>query len=575
MMSDSPTDKPENSLNENVEQNIPAAVVKKIRSNEFSLIWLIPIITLLIGIFFIGQAIVERGTNITISFKTAEGLTIGTKIKYRNVDVGEVKKIKLSHDRKNVIVDAQLTRQAKKMLLEDTKFWVVRPRISGGSITGLGTLLAGSHIGMDAGESSESADEFIGLEHPPIITSDLPGRIYRLQSDDIGSLDIGSPVYYRHIQAGQVVGYELSPNGKRVIVTVYINSPYDKFVNLQTRFWHANGIDVKLDGSGVKINTESLVSILLGGIAFENVENISRIDGSVVKDDALEPQAAENTYFNAFKNQDDAFKTPDTYVAHTVMIFNESVRGLSPGAQVDFQGINIGEVVSTSIDYDAVNKKINVVVSANLYPDRLRSKFHKSSNLKRTNSTELIGLLVSRGLRAQLRSSSLITGQLYIALDFFPKAPKVVFDANKTPLEIPTITGSLRELQTTLASIANKLDKVPFDKIGQDLHQTLNNANRLIVQIDEKIAPEATATLTELRSTLQEAKIAITEAQKTLKSIEQTVGADGQLQQDAHEAMREVTRAAQSTRALVDYLERHPEALIRGKAGDSKTEDKK
>ena len=574
MMSDSPTDK-QDSLDENTEQYIPAAVVKKFRSNQISFIWLIPIITLLVGIWFIGQAIIERGTNITISFKTAEGLVVGTKIKYRNVDVGEVKKITLSEDRKNVIVNAQLTRQAKKMLLEDTEFWIVRPRISGGSITGLGTLLAGSHIGMNTGESSESADEFIGLERPPIITSDLPGRTYRLQSDDIGSLDIGSPVYYRHIQAGQVVGYELSPNGKRVIVTVYINSPYDQFVNLKTRFWHANGIDIKLDGNGVKIDTESLVSILLGGMAFENVENISRIDGSVLTNDALEPQAAENTLFNAFSNQDDAFKIPDTYVVHTIMVFNESVRGLSPGAQIDFQGINIGEVVSNSIDYDDVNKKINVVVSANLYPDRLKSNFHKSSDLKKTNSTTLIARLVDRGLRAQLRSSSLITGQLYIALDFFPKASKVAFDSTTTPLEIPTIAGSLQEIQTTLASIANKLEKVPFDQIGQDVQQTLKNANRLIVQIDEKVAPEATATLTELRSTLQEAKIAITEAQKTLKSIEQTVGSDGQLHQDAHAALREITRAAESTRALVDYLERHPEALIRGKASDIKNEGKK
>ena len=575
MMSDSPSNQQVNDADKNIELDIPVAVVKKTRGNQFSFIWLIPIITLLIGIWFIGQAIVERGTNISISFKTAEGIAIGTKIKYRNVDVGEVKKITLSEDRKNVIVNAQLSRQAKKMLVEDTKFWVVRPRISGGSITGLGTLLAGAHIGMDAGKSGESSREFIGLERPPIITSDLPGKKYLLQSDDIGSLDIGSPVYYRHIQAGQVVGFELSPNGKQVIVTVFINSPYDKFVNLETRFWHANGIDVKLDGNGVKINTESLVTILLGGIAFENIENTALVEDSTKVDNTLQPQATENTLFNVFSNQDDAFKIPDTYIAHGIMVFNESVRGLSPGAQIDFQGIIIGEVVSNSIDYDAVNKKINVVVSVNLYPDRLKSKFHKSSRLKKTNSTALIGLLVNRGLRAQLRSSSLITGQLYIALDFFPKAPKVVFDATKNPLEIPTIAGSLRELQTTLASIANKLDKVPFDKIGQDLHQTLNNANRLIVQFDEKVAPETTATLTELRSTLQEAKIAITEAQKTLKSIEQTVGADGQIQQDAHEAMREITRAAQSTRALVDYLERHPEALIRGKATDSQTEDKK
>lgn len=536
--------------------SIPKALIKHSK-DKFSLIWLLPIITLLIGMFLIGQAFLARGAHVTITFKTAEGLAIGTKIKYRNVDIGEVDKITLSDDRKLVVVEAKLSRQAKNMLVEDTKFWVVRPRVSGGSITGLGTVLAGSHIGLDVGISKASADEFIGFESPPIITSDVPGSQYVLVSDDAGSLDIGSPVYYRHLQAGQVVGFELAPDGKQVELTVFINAPFNQYVNKNTRFWHARGIDVKVDSSGIKIDTESLMSILLGGVAFENLDGASPL-----------PQAAANTAFNTFKNQDDAFKVPDTTITPGVMVFNESVRGLSVGAQIDFQGIVIGEVTGSSIDFDAKTKQTNVAVSVNLYPDRLRSKLRKNSRLNHTDSNELISLLVSRGLRAQIRASNLLTGQLYIALDFFPTAVKVTFDATKTPIEIPTIPGSLRELQSTLASIANKLDQVPFESIGNELQKTLTNVNSLIVQIDEKLAPEAGKAIVEMRATLVEAKNAMTEAQQTLKSIEQSVGADGKIQQDAHEAMREISRAAQSTRALVDYLERHPEALIRGKVED-------
>ena len=548
--------------------NIQAAMIKKRSQFSVSLIWLLPLIALFVAVWLGFQALVERSADISISFKTAEGIAIGTHIKYRNVDVGEVKKITLSDDQSHVEVSAQIVSQAKKMLVKDARFWVVRPRISGGSVSGLGTVLAGAHIGMDAGKSIENSNEFVGLERPPIITSDVPGHQYILRSDNIGSLDIGSPVYFRHIQAGQVVAFELSPSGKQVIITIFVNAPYDQYVNTYTRFWHSKGIDIKLDSNGVKINTESLVSILLGGIAFENIGDIENL--------AIAP---ENTTFDAFSNQDDALKVPDVNILHSIMVFQESVRGLSPGAELDFRGIVIGEVKSNTVNFDPSTKKINVVVAVDIYPDRLQSKFNRLSNNKpqiknsgnnRINHNEMINAMVNSGLRAQLRTSNLLTGKLYIALDFFPNLPKISFDANKTPVELPTTPGSLGELQVNLASIANKLNKIPFEAIGNDLHKTLSSANGLITQLDEEIAPETKATLVDLRSTLDEAKSAIKSAQGSLKAIENSVGADGQLQQDAHETLVEINRAAQSTRALVDYLERHPEALIRGKKEDEK-----
>lgn len=558
-MSDTPLPPLESTLPE-LPQNsqIPNLTVQQRSSSDVSLIWLIPLIAILISLWLGFQALTERGSTITITFKTAEGITIGTHIKYRNVDVGEVKSITLSEDHSQVEVTAKLAKQAKNMLVKDARFWVVRPRISGGSVSGLGTVLAGAHIGMDAGKSTDSAREFVGLERPPIVTSDVPGHQYTLLSDDIGSLDIGSPVYFRHIQAGQVVAFELSPSGKQVIVTVFVNTPYDRFINTNTRFWHAKGLDIKLDSNGIKINTESLVSILLGGVAFENIGDTEQL-----------AQAPENTAFRAFSNQDEALKVPDINILHGVMVFQESVRGLSPGAQIDFRGIVIGEVISNSIDFDVSTKKINVVVAVDIYPDRLRSKISNTHQAKQLPSNELLSALFNRGLRGQLRTSNLLTGQLYIALDFFPNLPKSSFNTNKTPFEVPTTPGSLGELQVNLASIANKINKVPFEAIGNDLHTILNNANSLITQLDQQIAPDTRETLSDLRSTLAEAKTAIAAAQGSLTAIENSVGTDGQLQQDAHQTLLEVTRAAQSTRALVDYLERHPEALISGKKEDS------
>ena len=539
--------------------HIPSVTVQSMSRANMSLIWLIPAFALLAAGWLGFQALIERGSNITITFKTAEGIAIGTHIKYRNVDVGTVKAITLSEDHSQVEVSAKLVKQAKSMLVKDARFWVVRPRISGGSISGLGTVLAGTYIGMDAGKSTESDREFIGLERPPIVTSDLSGHQFTLLSDDIGSLDVGSPVYFRHIQAGQVMAFELNPSGKQVIVTIFVNAPYDRFVNTSTRFWHSKGIDIKLDNNGVKINTESLVSILLGSVTFENIGDSEQVT-----------QAPKNTSFRAYSNQDEALKVLDTNILHGEMVFQESVRGLSPGAQIDFRGIVIGEVISNSIDFDVNTKKINVIVTVDIYPDRLRSKIKNKHLIKQSQSNELIGALVNRGLRGQLRTSNILTGQLYIALDFFPNLPKATFDQDKIPFELPTTPGSLGELQVNLASIANKINKIPFDAIGNDLHTTLNNANSLIIQLDQKVAPDARETMSDLRSILAEAKTAISAAQGSLTAIEDSVGPDGQLQQDAHETLLEVTRAVQSTRALVDYLERHPEALIRGKKDDTK-----
>ena len=513
-----------------------------------SLIWAVPALAILFGGWLAFQAIRDRGPGIVIAFKTAEGIEPRTtKIRYRNVEVGEVKSIELSGDRSQVLVTAQMFRHAAGLLVDDTRFWVVRPRISAGSVSGLGTLLSGSHIGMDAGKSSQSRREFIGLEQPALVTGDVPGRQFILRSNDMGSLDIGSPIYFKHIQVGQVAAYALDADGKGVTLKVFINAPYDRHVNVNSRFWHADGIDVTLDASGFKINTQSVVSILLGGLAFENFA-----------DAAGAPPAGADTSFNIFADRAKALKPPDTGFEIYVMVFKESARGLAIGAPVDFRGVVIGEVMAIDLDYDPVSKEISVPVKVRINEARLRTRpgrtTKNTATLSPADAQAFIERLVQRGLRGQLRTANLLTSQLYIALDVFPAVPKALVDWSKTPPELPTIPGSLQELQVTLASIAKKLEKVPFDAIGADLHKTLQSANKLIVQLDSETAPEIRA--------------AVADARRTLKAIEQIVAADSPLQQDAQSALREIARAAKAFRVLSDYLERHPESVIRGKKAD-------
>ena len=527
---------------------IPQAVVRPRGRWPLSLVWIVPVLAVLFGAWLAFQAIRDRGPSIVIAFKTAEGIEPRkTKIEYRNVEVGEVKSIALSADRSQVLVTAQMFRHAAGLLVDDTRFWVVRPRISAGNVSGLGTLLSGSHIGMDAGKSTNGRREFVGLEQPALVTDHLPGRQFILRGDDMGSLDIGSPIYFKHIQVGQVAAFALDADGKGVTLKVFINAPYDKHVNIGSRFWHADGIDVTLDASGLKINTQSVVSILLGGLAFDNFP-----------DAAGGPPANADTSFRIYADHAHALKPPDPGFETYVMVFKESARGLSIGAPVDFRGVVIGDVIAISLDYDPATKETSVPVSVRINAARLRARNGKPTSgavsLSPADTQAFLDRLIQRGLRGQLRTANLLTAQLYIALDVFPAVPKAMADWTKAPPELPTTPGSLQELQVTLAAIAKKLEKVPFDAIGEDLHRTLQNANKLIQQLDTETAPEIRA--------------AVADARRMLNAIEQTMAADSPLQQDAHGALREIAGAAKSFRVLSDYLERHPESVIRGKKAD-------
>jgi len=526
---------------------VPEAVTAPRRPWPQALIWAIPIVAALIGAFLAIQSFLERGPTITISFRVAEGIQADkTKIKYKNVDVGEVKKVELSDDRSHVIVTAELTRQAESFLVEDTQFWIVRPRITGGSVYGFGTLISGAYIGIDIGKSDKRQRSFVGLETPILVSSDVQGRRYLLHGDDLSSLDLGSPVYYRGLQVGQVLTYDLDKDGKGVTMTIFINAPYDRNVNPLTRFWNVSGVDVSLDASGVKVDAQSLAAILQGGLAFQTPPDAVSL-----------PPAAAGAAFRLFPNRGAAMDNPDIEVEQAVAVFKESARGLAPGAAVDLLGVVIGEVTAVGIDVDTANKTVSVPVELRIYPERLLSRFRKTgAGGNPLASKRLLGEMVQRGLRAQLRTANLLTGQLYIALDFFPNASAVKFDANQQPLRLPTAPGSLQGLQTTLASIVAKLDKIPFDTLSKDLQDTLHGTNALVERINAEITPATLATLADAR--------------RALGAVEHTLGQDAPLQQNTQDTLHEITRAARALRELSEYLERHPEALLRGKQADSK-----
>jgi len=531
--------------------DVPAAVTEPKGKHSLQLVWLIPIVAAIIGGTLAVKTYLQKGPTITITFKTGEGLEAGkTKIKYKDVEVGVVKEVTIARDLKQVIATAELKKGVLPYLVEDTRFWVVRPQISAGNITGLGTLMGGSYIGLDVGKSTKPQLAFTGLERPPVVTMDVPGSRFQLHSADLGSLDIGAPLYFRRIQVGQVVSYELDKAGTGVTFIVFVAAPYDQYVKANTRFWNASGIDLTMDASGLKLDTESLVSILIGGIAFQTLD-----------EEGAAPPTEPNTAFTLFASREEAMKHRDSISQSYVMTFKESVRGLTVGAPVDFRGITIGEVTDIRMELDPRTREVNMLVYIRNYPERFRSRTVGKIPSLRESGT-LVSRLVESGLRAQLKSGNLLTGQLYVALDFFPNAPKAKIDWTTNPPQFPTTPGSLVELQAAVDKILKKIDQLPLGEVVGEVRQTvlsldatLKSADTTIKRVDAEIVPELRATLEEVR--------------KTLGAAKQTLAAEAPLQQDLREALRELARAAQSLRVFTDYLERHPEALIRGKQEDN------
>ena len=539
--------------------DVPEAVAVPRRRFGFQWVWLLPLVAAIVGGWLAVRAILADGPTITIEFKTAEGLEPGrTRIKYKDVDVGLVKNVTLGKDRAGVVVTAEMSKAAEGLLVEDTRFWVVRARISAGTVSGIGTLLSGSYIGMDPGKSTEEKREFAGLETPPVITTGLTGRQFVLRAQDIGSLDVGSPVFYRRLEAGRVIAYDLDKEGSVVVIRIFVNAPYDQYVTANARFWHASGIDVVLDANGLKFNTQSLASVVVGGLAFQAPD-----------DEPPQPPAVENTTFNLFNDRAQAMSPPITMRERYVLLFQESVRGLGIGAPVDFRGLTVGEVKSIGPHFDRAKREYSSRVEIDFFPENLFRERVRTGDLAGAG-TPTLARLVEHGLRAQLRSANLLTGQVYVALDFVRDSRKVAMDTAQQPPRIPTIPGSTQELQATISSIAKKLDSVPYQEIGMDLRRTLQISAATLERIDREITPQAREAMTEARKAMEEARKAMEEARKALASVERTLASAEPLPAEASDAMREIARAAAAFRVLADYLERHPEAVIRGKPGDQK-----
>ncbi|MFL1388309.1 intermembrane transport protein PqiB [Pseudomonas tritici] len=525
----------------------PGSPAVKTRRFSVSLVWIVPIVAVLVGISLVVHSVLQQGPTIILNFKTGSGLTANkTEVKYRNVVIGQVTEVALSDDQKSVNATVKLAKQAESFTRADSQFWVVRPRIGAGGVSGIDTLLSGDYIGADIGQSETRAKQFTGLENPPPITYGEPGKRFTLHTQNLGSLDIGSPVYYRKIEVGQVVAYKLDAEGKGVDIEVFVHAPNDVYVTENTRFWNASGIDLSVGANGFALKTESLSSMLVGGIAFLAPPYSPN-----------DKPAGEERTFELFDDQLAALAPPNGQGQYMSLRFDQALRGLKVGAPVEFLGVEFGKVVSINLDFDAKKRSFPLNVGIVIYPQLLgqaHTKLLETMNHDpndEAGGVRLIGTFIENGLRAQARSGNLLTGQLYIALDFYPKAEKVAFDPKARPVSIPTIPGNLEQLQEKLENIVNKINQLPIERIAGNLDSNLVELRKGLTQFNAKTLPGVQNTLADVS--------------KTLQSASSTLAEDSPQREQLTQTLDELGRMSRSLRELSDYLGRHPESLIRGR----------
>ncbi len=554
------------------EQRVAEAVIR--RRRRFSFIWLIPIVAAAIAVYLVFTTLEDRGPLITISFSTGSGISPQqTQVEHKAVSLGLVENMRLSDDLRRVLVHVRMNREGAKILTDHARFWVVRPRLSTGSISGLETLVSGAYIEVDPGEpGGQPATEFTGLEEPPGKRSDEPGHSYVLTAPRLGSLGPGAPIFYRDVNVGEVLSYDFGKGLGPVTINIFVRQPFDQFVHLNTHFWNASGISLNFGPQGVHVELESLQAILSGGIAFETPHIRSTA-----------PVAPGDSKFVLYDDKSQADSASFTKVIPFVTYFTSSVSGLGRGSAVELFGIQIGTVTDVRLIMDPNGAGLRARVTYTLQPERV---FSDSQIGQDGDAAKITDALVRQGMRAVLESSNFITGQKTISLQFVPNTAEAVIGREGDAIVMPSQGGGLDNITTSLSDIATKLDHIPFEEIGNNLNTSLRAVSQMVNGPDVRNAlVKLSETLTDVQHLVRNAdhglQPVLQKLPKISEDLQQAVaranaalgeggyGGNSDFQRGIARVLDQVNEAARSIRLLADFLDRHPEALIRGRTAQA------
>ena len=475
------------------------------QGRSFSGIWIIPLIALLLGIYMVVHTWLTEGPTITVAFSNASGLAQGkTKIKYRSVDMGVVEEVRLNDDFDGVIATIKLDRQTLPLLRDDTRFWVVTAQVGLGNISGLDTLLSGAYIQLAPGTGKKGQRDFVALEKPPLTPSGAPGLRLQLTSERATSVSAGDKILYKGYQVGRVESMEFKPSDRQMHYEVFIDAPYHELVNSAVRFWDVSGISLSAGADGFKVDTASMDTILLGGVTFGVPEGIE--EGEAVEN---------NTGFKLYTSYEDILKNPYKHGTSYVVSFTQSIKGLLPGAPVEFRGITIGRVerillkesITQKIEGGATGKGNPIPVLIYLEPGRLDLPDLQASV---DNLTTSISIGIGNGMRASLESGNILTGAKYINIDFYKEVEAAALGSFMEYTTIPTIETGLGQLEQKLNTILDTISTLPLDDTVANanaaiatLNETLDGLNTIVAsQSTQQLPEQLNTTLQQLQSTL-------------------------------------------------------------------------
>jgi paraquat-inducible protein B len=521
----------------------PAPPPARLRQRSFSFVWLIPIIAAAIAAYLGYRTVLQQGPLMTLTFVTAEGLEAGqTQVKYKAVALGTVESIDLSPDNQRVVVKVRMSNVGRRFLTSHARFWVVRPRFTPSDLSGLDTLVSGAYIAVDPGTPGGAyQDSFTGLEEPPGVRSNEPGSTYVLKAENIGALDTGSPVYFRDVQVGEVLGYDIGDGIGPVTINIFVRAPFNRLVRPQSHFWDSSGVSAVLQNGDFHIEFQSLEAIISGGITFD-----------LPPDAANNTPSANNAVFPLFGSKADADAAGYQNNVPMVSYFTSSVSGLNRGAPVNILGIQVGEVTGVTLVVDPETGNAKVRVAMDLQPDRVVDAGIIAN--AGVNPEGVVQNMVNQGMRVELETGSYVTGEKVIALTKVPGAPKVKLTYENGVLVIPSEAGGLDNAIANLTDISGKLDKIPFQKIGDNLNRLLVTANHTIG------GPQVKQSLASLNQTLKTANA-------TLSGVNQDYGDDSDFQRSLTQLLAEADAALESIRQLTAYLNAHPQSLLLGRSG--------
>lgn len=544
------------------------------KSRGFPLVWLVPLVAVGIGLWLAWTSFMNKGPIVTVTFTTADGIEAGkTRVKYLEVDVGLVEVVRVLPDLSGVAVEARIEPDFAPRMTDATRFWVVRPRVGFSGVTGLGTLLSGAYIEVDPGEG-EAARSFTGLEEPPLIRSGAAGSEFLLVAEDLGSVSRGAPVYYRGFPVGQVLGYRLADDARRFEIPIFIESPYDRLVAAESHFWDVSGIRFSAGPNGIEVQVATLATIAAGGVAFSSPAGMAGV------------QAPTGTQFALYPDEASIGEVGIDERIPYVIEFDGSVRGLRAGAPVEFRGIRVGSVERVVLVRDFGGGRAPIRVYINLEPQRVAASGAEGAPIGDDVEAQhaVTRDAVASGLRAQLKTGNILTGDLFIDLDFYPDAPPAAVEVEGGLLRIPAVPTDLETLTATVSGLLERLAELPLEEIGgslarateqidtiigdpaftagiADLAAAGSELRALLARIGDTIGPLAGST----EGTLAAARGTIAQAERTMRQLDSLLGDGSSTRYQLERVLQELASAARSIRGFAEALERDPGAVIRGR----------